>query len=100
VGSAIATAIADFTGFPIGSASTFAAACTTGLTAGANFVYVKIEAIDGTALQFGLHGSARGLDKNNDRNIDTILTGTWAGTLSYGTTPTPLAPATFFGERI
>jgi hypothetical protein len=100
VGSAIANAIADFTGFPIGSASTFAAACTAGLTAGANFVYAKIEAIDGTALQFGLHGSARGFDKNNDRTIDTILTGTWAGTLSYGTIATPLAPATFFGERM
>jgi hypothetical protein len=99
-GTAIADAIKDFTGFSIGSASTFAAACTTGLTAAANFVYSKIDAIDGTALQFGLSGSAKGLDKNNDRNIDSILTGTWAGTLSYGTTPTPLAPATFFGERM
>lgn len=100
VGTAIANAIKDFTGFGIGSASTFAAACTAGTNAAANFVYSKIAAIDSTALQFGLNGSAKGLDKNNDRNIDTILTGSWAGTLSYGATPTPLAPATFFGERM
>jgi hypothetical protein len=100
VGAAIASAIADFTGLNIGSASTFASACTAGITAGANFVYSKINAIDGTALQFGLNGTARGFDKNNDRNIDTIATGTWAGTLSYGTAPSPLAPSTFFGERM
>ncbi|HEX2690154.1 MAG TPA: hypothetical protein VHN14_26245 [Kofleriaceae bacterium] len=100
VGTAIANAIKDFTGFSIGSTSVFAAACTAGLHAGANFVYSKIDAIDGTALQFGLNGSAKGLDKNNDRTIDSILTGTWTGTLSYGATPTPLAPSTFFGERM
>jgi hypothetical protein len=95
---AIGAAIADAIG--IGSASTFAGACTLGLSAGANFVYSKITAIDGTALQFGLSGTAKGFDKNNDRTIDTIATGTWSGTLSYGTTPAPLAPSTFFGERM
>jgi hypothetical protein len=63
-------------------------------------VYSEISGIDGTALKFGLSGSARATDKNNDRKIDAIQTGTWAGTLSYGGTPTPLAPATFFGERL
>ena len=95
---AVGAAIADAIG--IGSASTFAGACTLGLAAGANFVYSKIDAIDGTALQFGLSGTAKGFDKNNDRTIDTIATGTWSGTLSYGTTPAPLAPSTFFGERM
>jgi len=94
VGAAIANAVG------IGSASTFAGACTLGLSAGANFVYSKIDAIDGTALQFGLNGTAKGFDKNNDRTIDTIATGTWSGTLTYGTTPAPLAPSTFFGERM
>jgi hypothetical protein len=93
----IGTAIAD--AIHIGSASTFQAACTTGLTTAANFVYSRIDAIDGNALQFGINGTARAMDKNNDRTIDAIVTGTWAGTLSYGNTPTPLAPATFFGER-
>jgi len=95
---AVGAAIADAIG--IGSASTFAGACTLGLAAGANFVYSKIDAIDGTALQFGLAGTAKGFDKNSDRTIDTIATGTWSGTLSYGTTPAPLAPSTFFGERM
>jgi hypothetical protein len=85
--------------FGIGSVSAIAAACTAGLTAGANFVYSKIDAIDSTALKFALNGTARAVDKNNDRTIDAIQTGTWAGTLAYGATPTPLLPATFFGER-
>lgn len=94
----IGAAIADAIG--IGSASTFEAACTTGITTAASFVYSKIDAIDGTALSFAITGAARAMDKDNDRTIDSIVTGTWAGTLSYGTTPAPLAPATFFGERM
>jgi hypothetical protein len=94
VGSAIAIAIK----FP-SAAGTLASACSTGLTAGANLLYSKINAIDGTALKFSINGSARAVDRNNDRMIDQIQTGTWAGTLAYGTTPTPLIPATFFGER-
>jgi hypothetical protein len=100
VGAAVASGIADFLGFNIGSAGTFTSACSAGLTAGSKYIYLKIDAIDGTALQFGLAGTARGTDKNKDRMIDTIQTGAWAGTLSYGGTPTPLAPATFFGERM
>jgi len=99
VGAAIASGIADLLGFSVGSAGTFATACTAGITAGCNVVYAKIAAIDGTALRFGLTGTARGVDTTKDRNIDAIQAGTWAGTLSYGGTPTPLAPATFFGER-
>lgn len=94
VGTAIANAI-DFSS----AAGTLASACTAGLNAGANLVYSKINAIDGTALKFSINGSARAVDRNNDRQIDQIQTGTWAGTLAYGTTPTPLIPATFFGER-
>ena len=85
--------------FGIGGVGAIAAACTAGLTAGANFVYSKIDAIDSTALKFALNGTARAVDKNNDRTIDAIQTGTWAGTLAYGATPTPLLPATFSGER-
>jgi hypothetical protein len=93
IGAAIADAI------HIGSASLFKSACTNGLNAAATFVYSKISSIDGAALKFGLTGSARATDKNNDRKIDAIQTGSWSGTLSYGATPTPLLPATFFGER-
>jgi hypothetical protein len=94
---AIGQAIVD--AIHIGSASVFRTACTNGLNAGANYVYTKISGIDGSALKFGLSGSARAQDKDNDRKIDAIQTGTWTGTLSYGSTPTPLVPATFFGER-
>jgi hypothetical protein len=93
----IAKAIVDQ--FGIGSVSALASACTAGLTAGANYLYSRIDAIDGTALQFSINGTARAVDKNNDRRIDAIQTGAWAGTLAYGATPTPLLPATFFGER-
>lgn len=82
------------------SASVLASICTAGLTAGANALYSQISKIDGTALQFGLSGTAKGFDKNNDRTIDTIATGTWTGTLSYGATPSALAPSTFYGERM
>ena len=94
VGSLIASQIG---GFGAGALTT---ACNAGLTAGANFVYSKIDAIDGTALEFGLTGSAKAFDKNGDKKIDSIATGQWAGNLSYGSTPSPLAAATFFGERM
>jgi hypothetical protein len=94
---AVGNAIGDAIGF---GASTFKSGCSAALVAGANLVYSKIDAIDATALQFGLNGNARAVDKNNDRRIDSIQTGTWSGTLAYGTTPTPLLPATFFGERM
>lgn len=84
----------------LGFGSTVAAACALGINVGANYVYTKIDAIDGSALQFGLSGTARALDNNNDRKIDAIQAGTWSGTLAYGATPTPLVPATFTGVRM
>lgn len=94
VGSMIASQIG---GFGSGALTT---ACNAGLVAGAGFIYSKIDSIDGTALEFGLTGTAKALDKNGDKKIDSIATGQWAGSLSYGTTPSPLAAATFYGERM
>jgi hypothetical protein len=74
-------------------------ACDLGLDAGASFIYSKIDAIDSTALAFGLSGTARAQDKNNDRVIDAIQTGSWSGTMTYGATPAPMSPASFYGER-
>lgn len=100
VGSAVAGAIEGHLPFGLTiSAETLASYCTSGLNAAAAYVYTKIAAIDGTALTFGLNGTARGVDRNRDRAIDAIQTGNWSGTLRYGTTPTPLVPAAFFGER-
>lgn len=84
----------------VGSPSTYADACTDGLNAGADYIYGKLGQIDGTALEFGLAGSAKALDKNGDGAIDLIVTGTWTGTVSYGSASAPLATATFFGERL
>jgi hypothetical protein len=100
VGEVIMEALDEVLPFSVGSPALFASACSLGITGGATYVYAKIAAIDGIALRFGLSGTARGIDKNNDRNIDAIQTGTWAGMLSYGATPTPLIPAAFSGERM
>jgi hypothetical protein len=85
--------------FVIVPSSAVSAVCSLGLDAGAGFIYAKIEAIDGTALTFGLSGTARAQDTNNDRKIDKIQGGAWSGTMTYGATPAPLTPAAFFGER-
>lgn len=95
---AVGQAIADFIHFS-SAAGTLASACSDGLGIGTSLIYSKIVAIDSSALKFSINGSARAVDRNNDRQIDQIQTGTWAGTLAYGATPTPLIPATFFGER-
>jgi hypothetical protein len=99
IGALVAEGIEDLIGVPIGSPQLFTTACGLGLTAGAGFVYAKIADIDSAALTFGVSGTARATDKDHDRTIDAIQTGAWAGTLRYGSTPTPLLPATFSGER-
>jgi hypothetical protein len=82
------------------SASTFQSACTAGLSAASGFIYSEISKIDGSALQFGINGTAKGLDTNADGKMDKILTGKWGGTLSYAGTPAPLSTATFFGASM
>lgn len=98
VGEAIDQACYDVFGFSPGP-GLFRNACTAGLNAAANFVYSKIDGLDGTALELGMTGSARVLDKDNDNTIDTIQTGAWTGTATYGGEPAPLAEATFYGSR-
>lgn len=96
--AAVGQAIANAIGF--GGASAFEAGCHVGLTAGANLIYAKITGIDTTALEFGLAGTVRAVDSNADGKADKLQTGAWTGTLSYASTPSPLAPATFFGTRM
>ncbi len=84
----------------LGSASTFEAACIAGLAAGANALYSALNNVDGAALEFGLSGEARGIDRNRDGKMDEIVTGTWSGDLSYAGTPAPLAEAKFHGARM
>lgn len=95
---AIGAGVADVVGFP-SFAGALSSACTLGLNAAASYVYTKIDSLDSTALQFAIGGSVRGMDKNGDRSIDTLVTGSWTGTLAYGSAPSALVPAGFFGER-
>jgi hypothetical protein len=96
---AVGNLIASQLPFGIG-ASALATACSAGLVYGANVVYQKIDAIDGSALELGLTGAAKALDKNGDKKIDTIQTGQWTGNASYAGTPAPLSAATFYGDRM
>jgi hypothetical protein len=84
----------------LGSPSTFESACNSGLTAGAHAIYSQVDKIDQAALEFGLVGTAKGIDKNKDGKMDVIQTGVWAGTLTYAGAPAPLAKATFLGQRL
>jgi hypothetical protein len=99
VGQAINDALVQQFGFG-GGAGTWATACTAGLAYGSQAVYTKIDSIDSSALEFGLIGVAKAVDSNKDSKVDTIQTGKWTGTLSYGGTPSPLAAATFTGSRM
>jgi urease alpha subunit len=84
----------------MGGASTYTAACKAGLDRGADYIYSKLAAIDGAALDLGLAGTARAIDKDRDGGVDTLAAGAWTGTISYGGEPAPLAGATFFGARM
>jgi len=84
----------------IGSASTFESACNAGLKAGAGVIYGQLAHVDSVALEFGINGVAKGVDKNKDGKMDSIQTGAWAGTLTYSGESAPLAKGTFIGERL
>ena len=83
----------------IGSPSTFEAACESGLTLAAGAFYNKLEAIDGSALEFGLTGVGRGVDRDRNGSMDDITAGTYTGNLIYAGTPAELGAAKFFGKR-
>ncbi|HEY4239415.1 MAG TPA: hypothetical protein VGM88_06340 [Kofleriaceae bacterium] len=94
----VGDAIADAIGF--GGASTFESACHDALSAAADFIYSKIDDISGVGLTIDASGVAKIIDTTGDHEADTIATGTWDGTASYGgSDPAPLATATFFGSK-
>lgn len=84
----------------IGSASTFESACLAGLKAGSNAIYAQLGKVDAVALEFGLTGVAKGIDKNKDGKLDQIQTGAWTGTLTYAGAGAPLAHGSFLGARM
>lgn len=84
-----------------GSPSTYQSACTAGLTAASAALYNQLQQMDGTALELGLTGVARAVDKNRDGKMDDIQTGTWTGNLGYAGTPAQLPEgAKFHGTRL
>ncbi len=84
----------------IGSPSTFESACNAGLVAAATTLYTQLDRLDGSALELGITGTARAVDRNRDGKMDDIQTGVWAGNLSYAGSPAPLATSKFFGSKM
>jgi hypothetical protein len=84
-----------------GSASTYQSACIAGLGAASNALYSKLAGLDGSALELGITGVARAVDKNRDGKMDDIQTGSWTGNLGYAGSPATLPDgAKFFGTRM
>ena len=98
--TAVGAAISNALGLGGGGGSTFTTACRAGVVAGASAIYAKLDAINGSALEFALTGTAQATDTNGDKKIDKISTGVYTGTLGYAGTPAPLATATFYGDRM
>jgi len=99
VGEQLDQACYDAFGFSPG-VGTFRSACTAGLSKAADVIYGKIADLDSSALELQVTGTAKALDKDANNQLDTIQTGTWAGTMSYAGTPATLTGATFFGSRM
>lgn len=84
-----------------GSASTYQSACTAGLNAASGALYSKLASMDGVALELGLTGVARAVDKNGDGKMDDLQNGTWTGQLGYAGTPATLPEgAKFYGTKL
>ena len=83
----------------LGSAQTFESACADGLVAGADLIYASIDAVDTAALELTITDAAKGIDVDDDGDLDRIVTGSWTGTASYAGSPVQLPTATFYGER-
>jgi hypothetical protein len=83
-----------------GSASTYQSACTAGLTAASAALYAKLAQMDSSALELGITGVARAVDKNRDGKMDEIQTGSWTGNLKYAGSPATLPEgAKFYGAK-
>jgi len=95
---AVGAEIADFVGF--GSPSLYEGACLLGLGTGANYIEDRIRSLDTSAMNLGIAGSARWTDSNQDHKVDVLQAGAWTGNMTYASTPAPLGPSPFRGERL
>jgi hypothetical protein len=71
-----------------------------GLGEAAGYLEDQIRSLDSTAMVLGIHGDVRWIDSNDDYEVDVLQGGTWEGEMTYGTSPAPLGPSTFTGERM
>ncbi len=77
----------------VGLTSSFwSSLCTTAIKFGGVYLEGKLADIGGGAATFDIHGTVRPVDSNNDRKVDSLLSGVWQGQIMYGTTPCPLPP--------
>jgi hypothetical protein len=96
--NAVGSSISSSLGF--GSASFWAAACVSGVNAGANVLYDQI-ADQNSKLSLKLVGSSRAADTNADYKLDKLLFGNWTGTMTFETEDAALAqPAEYAGARM
>jgi hypothetical protein len=83
----------------VGSATLYATACRTGMTALAADIYDRLAAIDAAPFELAASGTAVGVDLDRDGTMDRIDEGVWSGTSSYDGAATSLENATFSGAR-
>ena len=89
--------VADRIGF--GSPALYHTACRTAMTAIASELYARIAAIDDTPLALEVTGAADGVDLDGDGTMDALRAGTWSGSLQAGSARTPIAAASFTGDK-
>ena len=75
------------------------AACSIGLNAAATYLIDQLDS-SGAGLTFKMTGTTRPVDSNSDGTADKLQAGNWAGTVTLGTTASPLAAESpFLGTR-
>ena len=93
----VSAAIADMIG--LGSSGTYVGACNAGIRLAGTALYLQLANLDSAAFELSLTGTAKGIDRTNDRSLDAILSGGWTGNVIYAGTPLPLTGASFSGAR-
>ena len=89
--------VADRVG--LGSATLYAAACRTGMTAIASEIEAQLTAIDDSALGLALAGAAEGIDLDGDGTMDQLRAGSWTGSLTSASSRDPIAAGSFAGSK-
>jgi hypothetical protein len=81
--------IYDYLG--LGSPGLYESACQTGLAAAASVIEEQILAIDAQGAALVVHGDARPVDTDLDRNVDRFILGEWEGIFEIGSADSTLS---------